>query len=232
MARLDRLNIVGEMAAGIGHEIRNPLTTVRGYLQMFQRKTDFTRYQDQIGTMIEELDRANYIITEFLSLAKNKVVKLTPGNLSNSLHALFPLMQADAFRHNHKLEMEICDTPNILFDEKELRQLLLNLVRNAFEAMQPGGTVTIKNYFENEKVVLAVHGTGTGIPKEVLANLGTPFVTTKETGTGLGLALCYRIAARHSAEVDIKSSTKGTSVFVNFRCNDLNSLERTILSRQ
>ena len=217
MSRLDRLNIVGEMAAGIGHEIRNPLTTVRGYLQMFQLKKDFVLYQEQLGTMIEELDRANSIITEYLSLAKNKAVKLTIGNVSNTINALFPLMQADAFSHNHKLQMRISETPSIQFDEKELRQLLLNLVRNAFEAMKPGGTVTIKNYFENDKIVLAVQDTGTGIPEEVLLRLGTPFVTTKDSGTGLGLAVCYRIAARHNAEIDITSSAEGTTVFVRFR---------------
>lgn len=217
MLRLDRLNIVGEMAAGIGHEIRNPLTTVRGYLQLFQRKAEFARYQEQLVTMIEELDRANFIITEYLSLAKDKAVKLISGNLSTLLHALFPLLQADAFSRNCKLKMEINDTSSIQFDEKELRQLLLNLVRNAFEAMQPGGTVTIKTYCEKDKIVLAVVDTGAGIPAEVLAKFGTPFVTTKENGTGLGLAICCRIAERHRAEIDILSSAEGTTVLIKFR---------------
>lgn len=220
MLRLDRLNIVGEMAAGIGHEIRNPLTTVRGYLQLFQRKTEFVRYGEQLATMIEELDRANSIITEYISLAKDKAVELIPGNLGNILHALFPLLQADAFSRNCKLKMEVSDTCTIQIDEKEFRQLLLNLVRNAFEAMQPGGAVIIKTYCEKDTVVLAVMDTGPGIPEEILTKLGTPFITTKENGTGLGLAICCRIADRHNAEMEIKSTSEGTAVFVKFRCGE------------
>jgi PAS domain S-box-containing protein len=216
LSRLDRLNIVGEMAVGIGHEVRNPMTTVRGYLQMFQLKEKFTEYDEQISTMIEELDRANAIITEFLSLAKDKAVELVKGNLNNVLNALFPLLQADAFRAGHILEMETRDIPDVRLNESELRQLVLNLVRNGFEAMQSGGTLTIKSYLKRGRIVLAICDTGTGIPEQVLEKLGTPFMTTKETGTGLGLAVCYRIAERHGAKIDFKTSAEGTTFFVIF----------------
>ena len=94
LARLSALNLVGEMAAGIGHEVRNPMTTVRGYLQLFQRKAEFLPYNDRLVTMIEEIDRANGIITEFLSLAKNKISNMVQGNFNTVVETLFPLMQA------------------------------------------------------------------------------------------------------------------------------------------
>lgn len=216
IARFERLNIVGEMAAGIGHEVRNPMTTVRGYLQMFQRKNNFAQYHDQLYTMIEELDRANSIITEFLSLAKNKSFELKLGNLNGTIHALFPLIEAEGFRLGHNINTDIGDIPPICYDDKEIRQLILNLVRNGFEAMDKNGFLTIKTYFDDEEVVLEIQDTGTGIPEEVLSKIGTPFITTKERGTGLGLSVCYRVAERHGAKIMVKSSTEGTTFSVKF----------------
>ncbi|MBP2652086.1 MAG: kinE 1 [Firmicutes bacterium] len=216
LARFDRLNLVGEMAAGIGHEIRNPMTTVRGYLQMFQRKDQFGEYQNQLDTMIEELDRANEIITEFLSLAKNKRVDLKPGNLNGTIHALFPLLQAEAFRLGHELETDIGDISPCCYDDKEIRQLILNLVRNGFEAMEARGMLSIKTYQENDKVIMVIQDNGPGIPPEVLSRLGTPFVSTKESGTGLGLSVCYRIAERNQAKIEVTSSINGTTFLVKF----------------
>lgn len=94
--RLERLNLIGDMAASIGHEVRNPLTTVRGYLQFFEGKDGFIQYREALRLMIEELDRANCIITEFLSLAKNKRMDLRPVNLNRSLLALRPILEVDA----------------------------------------------------------------------------------------------------------------------------------------
>jgi PAS domain S-box-containing protein len=217
LLQLDRLNLIGEMAAGIGHEIRNPLTTVRGYLQMFRRKDKYAEHGEQFATMIEELDRANAIISEYLSLAKNKKVELKPGNLNRVVDVLFPLLQADAFRLGHTVDLATGDIPEVRFDEREIRQLLLNLVRNGLEAMSPGGKLTIRTCRCGEETVLAVQDTGTGMPAEILDRLGTPFLTTKEKGTGLGLAVCCRIAERHGAKIRVKTSPHGTTFSVKFR---------------
>lgn len=216
MVRLDRLNLVGEMAAGIGHEIRNPITAVRGYLQMFQNKERYAEHREQFGTMIEELDRANLIISEYLSLAKNKKVELKEDSLNRVLNALYPLLRAEAFQTGHKLELDLGDIPVILFDEKEIRQLVLNLVRNGLEAMAAGGVITISTGLEYGKAVLAVRDSGPGIPHEVMRRLGTPFVTTKENGSGLGLAVCYRIADRHGARMEVNTSPQGTTIRIIF----------------
>lgn len=216
MTRFDRLSIVGELAASIGHEVRNPMTIVRGYLQMFQRREVFAKYLEQINTMIEELDRANTIITEFLSLAKNRTVQIKPGNLNDVILSLLPLLEADAFRRGHEIQTELGCIPENDFDEKEIRQLVLNLVRNAFEAMEQGGKVIIRTYPEDSKLVLAVQDTGPGIPPEIKEKLGTPFVTTKDTGTGLGLPVCFRIAKEHGADLKVDTSAAGTTFSLYF----------------
>lgn len=215
--RLDRLNLIGEMAASIGHEVRNPLTTTRGYLQFFGRKEVFAPYKESFRLMIEELDRANSIITEFLSLAKNKKVDIRLANLNGTILALKPMLEADAIRSGHELVFDLGDTPDILMDDSEVRQLVINLVRNGLEAMTKGGRLTIGTAARGGEVLLAINDSGPGIPPQAMGKLGTPFFTTKEKGTGLGLAVSYRIADRHKATLSFDSSPEGTTVTVRFR---------------
>lgn len=217
MARLDRLNMVGEMAATIAHEIRNPMTTVRGFLQMLGTKTEFNDYRDIFDLMIEEMERANAIITEFLALAKDKMVSFRVQDLNGIIKALFPLIVADAINSNMYVQFEQSEIPPINLDEKEIRQLLLNLIRNGFESMSSGGILKIKTYLDGSDVMLAIEDQGKGIDPNTIKKVGTPFFTTKEQGTGLGLAVCYRIAARHHSTIDISTSPKGTTFSVRFR---------------
>lgn len=212
--RLDRLNLVGEMAASLGHEIRNPMTTVRGFLQLFM--DDYVKEREAFALMIEELDRANAIITEFLSLAWNRVVELKLININSIINKIMPLVNAYAMAEEKSVAIKISDIPDLLLDEKEIRQLILNLVRNGLEAMSSGGKVTIKTYMENGSVILAVSDEGHGIKPEILEKLGTPFLTTKEGGTGLGLAICYGIAMRHNANIHVETGENGTTFFVVF----------------
>lgn len=214
MARLDRLNLIGEMAASIGHEIRNPMTSVRGFLQMFEVK--YSEDKEFLGLMIEELDRANAIITEFLSLAKNKVVELAPQKLNSIVYNILPLVKASAIIQDKNVNVEIKKIPDLMLDKKEIRQLILNLVHNGLEAMEAGGTITIRTFTQGDYVVLSIQDQGTGIEPEVLERLGTPFFTTKEKGTGLGLAVCYGIASRHRASINIDTGDQGTTVSVRF----------------
>lgn len=220
IARLDRLNLVGEMAASIGHEVRNPLTTVRGFLQMLSRKNEYLNFSNYFEIMIDELDRANAIISEFLSLAKNKAIHLEPLNLNVIIKSLEPLIQADATISNKILRLELTDIPDILADAKEIRQLVLNLARNGLEAMSAGSALTIKTFQDESEVILAIQDEGHGIPPEVIDKLWTPFFTTKETGTGLGLAICYSIANRHKAIITFDTGVNGTTFFVRFKPNN------------
>lgn len=217
MTRLDRLNMIGEMAAGIGHEVRNPMTTVKGFLQLYRDKNDFAKYKETFDLMVEELDRANSIITEFLSLAKNKAVDLKMQSLNKKIRAILPLIQADAMKQDKNIKLELGDIPYIKFDKNEINQVILNLVRNGLEAMPAGGILTIKTFQESDRVVLAVKDQGSGIAPEVLGKIGTPFFTTKDNGTGLGLAVCYSIAERNDARIDFDTGPEGTTFYVRFK---------------
>jgi signal transduction histidine kinase len=216
MARLERLNLIGEMAAGIGHEVRNPMTTVRGFLQLLASKQDCASYREFYDLMIEELDRANSIISGFLSLAKNRPVDLKPVNLNSVVKTLLPLITADATNLDKNIRTDLQDLPDILLDEKEIRQLILNLVRNGLESMSQGGSLTIKTLSDHTYAQLSVEDQGEGIKPEHLNKIGTPFFTTKENGTGLGLAVCYSIAARHNASIKVDTGPTGTTFSVRF----------------
>jgi PAS domain S-box-containing protein len=219
VSRLDRLNTVGQMAANVAHEIRNPLTTVKGYLQFFLKKPVFSDYHEHFSLLITELDRANLIIKEYLSLCQNKSRDLSTCQLNNIIQDMYPLMKAAANSSSMEVYFSPEAIPEIHLDEKEIRQLLLNLVRNGLEAMEPGGALTIRTYYKNDEVVLEVQDYGTGIPPHILENIGKPFLTTKDTGTGLGLAVVYRIANDHQAKIQVASGQQGTTFFIIFKTN-------------
>ena len=217
MARLDRLNIIGEMAASIGHEVRNPMTTVRGFLQYLGKKPAFDDYKSQFELMIDELDRANSIITDFLSLAKNKAMNFKDSDLNTIIRDVIPMLEADALRFKCEIKLALGKIPLLSLDINSLRQLILNIVRNGIEAMPEGGKVEISTYSRGSQVVLSFADEGSGISNELLDRLGTPFFTTKENGVGLGLAVCYRIVQRHGATIAVESQPgQGTRFTITF----------------
>lgn len=220
IARLDQLRLVGEMAASIAHEIRNPMTTVRGFLQLLAGEEGSRDNKEYFGIMIEEIDAANSIISEFLSLAKDKKLNFAMQNLNTEIKAIYPLIAADAMKSDIRIMLALEEVPNLYIDAKEIRQLILNLVRNGMESMEPGGQLTIRTIHDEEQVILSIEDQGHGIAADVMEKLGTPFFTTKDLGTGLGLTICYSIAARNNAAIDVKSNRQGSIFSVIFKVNE------------
>lgn len=217
VTKFDRMNIVGKMAASIAHEVRNPMTTVRGFLQLLGEKEADKELKQIFDLMISELDGANEVITEFLTLAKTKPSELSWQNLDIILTDLYPRLEADALSQNKKVEMNMESVPKLPLNAKEISQLVLNLCRNGLEAMEEGGCLRVQIYFENDEVVLSIEDEGCGVPLENIDKLGMPFFTTKEEGSGLGLATCYNIAANHNARIDVDTCGRGTTFYVRFR---------------
>ncbi|HDR7644830.1 TPA: GAF domain-containing protein [Bacillus mycoides] len=217
LKRLSNIDLIGQMAAGISHEIRNPMTTVRGFLQLLKEEHTYEKHNKYFKLMIEELDRANSIITEFLSMGNTKKSDLQMLDLNSIIHDIIPLIKIDTYNQNKYIQVDTNDIPELLLNRNEIRQLLINLYRNGLEAMSTGKILTISTYKECQNcVVLAVRDQGKGIRPEVLEKLGTPFYTTKDNGTGLGLGVCYAIATRHNAKIEIQTGSEGTTFFVKF----------------
>ena len=216
VAKLERLNVIGQLATGLAHEVRNPMTTIRGFLQLLQNKTDLLSYKSYFDLMIEELDRTNSMINDFLSLAKNKPAELKRQSLNMLLANLFPLLLADAYSQDKNCILEPGDLADLDIDTNEITQLVLNFARNGLEAMDKDGCLNISTFMDGQNIVLSVRDEGTGINTEHISKLGTPFFTTKENGTGLGLPMCYSIADRHNAQIEVKTGSDGTTFLVRF----------------
>jgi PAS domain S-box-containing protein len=216
MIRLERLKLVGEMAACIGHEVRNPITAVRAFIQLLQAKAQFKSYQAHFNMVLSELDRTHAIISRFLSLAKDKPIELRLENLNQILEELTPLIRASANEAGIKVRLDLKPIREVMVDRTEICQLVLNMTRNSIDAMTSGGSLTVKTQMEGTCVVLEVQDEGTGISPEVLNKIGTPFFTTKENGTGLGMAICHSIMARHGGQLRIQTSASGTTMLMSF----------------
>ncbi len=218
LTHLDRLRRLGEMAAVVGHEVRNPMTTVRGFLQMLQMQDPSSESIPYFSLMIEELDRANDIISEFLGMARPNQPDLCRKSLSAIVSALQPMLRALALSKDLNLQLFLDDEARdeLMLDESEVRQLIINLACNGLDAMRPPGTLTISTRREGTEMVLAVRDQGVGIAADVLESINVPFFTTKPGGTGLGLPVCYRIAARHGACIEVSTGPEGTTFYVRF----------------
>ncbi|ANA80889.1 MULTISPECIES: ATP-binding protein [Paenibacillus] len=211
---VERLSLVGQMAASITHEIRNPMAVVRGFLQLMKEKSPET-LDHYYRIVMEELDRANGIINDFLSLAQNRAAEKEDCHLHDIIHELSPLLWADANLRGQSIELKLgTHVPKLHLNAKEMKQLILNLCRNGMEAMDDKGTLTLETRIEGDQVQLYVADTGTGMSESELERLFEPFYTTKSKGTGLGLALCMSIVQRHHGTIDVKSQQGEGTVFI------------------
>ncbi|BBB90884.1 MAG TPA: PAS domain-containing protein [Methylomusa anaerophila] len=217
MVKLDRLNLVAEMAAGVAHEIRNPMTVIKGYLQFLNKKVPDDMVE-QFCIVLGELERIEQIITNFLSLARNKLVEYKEQDLNAIIKGIIPLISTDAMEQGIELKINLAEElPHLLLNEKEIKQLLLNLTRNGIEAMSQHGTLTIETIVEGNTVSLCVDDCGCGICKENREKIFDPFFTTKENGTGLGLSVCAGIVRRHNGIIEVESKKdKGTRFIITF----------------
>jgi two-component system, sporulation sensor kinase E len=217
MAKLDRLDLVGEMAAGVAHEIRNPMTVIKGYLQFLSKRVP-TDILEQFDIILGELERIEAIITDFLSLAGNKTAENKEQNLNAIIEAIIPLIATDAMKRGIDLKVKLAaKLPSVILNEKEMKQLLLNLTRNGMEAMEQGGTLLIESAINDDSVSLCVRDSGCGIDKQNLEKIFDPFFTTKENGTGLGLAVCAGIIRRNNGRIEVQSEPlKGTRFTIRF----------------
>jgi len=211
--RLQQLNLVGELSAGIAHEIRNPMTSVRGFLQLLGNRDYYKKDKVYFDLMIDEIDRANSILTDFLGFSKDKKVNYEDKDLNHIILKLVPLLDTNIM---YEIITDLGEIPTLSLDEKEISQVLLNLANNGCESMPKGGCLTIRTFKVDDKVILEIQDQGEGIKPEILEKLGTPFFTTKEKGTGLGLAVCSSIIEKHKAKLDIKSDSNGSNFRVIF----------------
>ncbi|MDV2884092.1 PAS domain S-box protein [Alkalihalophilus pseudofirmus] len=201
----DKLSVVAQLAAGVAHEIRNPLTAIKGFLQLFQREKEFN--EQFLDLVMEELERVESIIYEYLTLAKpNHESTFDNLHLQPLVNKVMTLVETQSIMKNVQIDFEYENVPPICGSEKQLKQVLLNLIKNAIEAVDVNGEIVIRllNHAEDQ-ICIQIEDNGCGISSERIARLGEPFYSTKEKGTGLGLMVCYKIIEHHQGILTIHS---------------------------
>lgn len=216
-ARAETLMVLSEVAAGVAHEVRNPLTTIRGFVQLLQVKLgEENEYSKYLQLILAEIDRANKIISEFLVAARPKEAKKQLVDLNKIVTETLLLVESQAILQDVEVTKELSDElPLLELVETQIKQVLLNLTRNALQAMPDGGTLSIITYSQDDWVWIKLRDTGVGMPPEHLNKLFSPFFTTKEGGSGLGLTISHRIVKNHGGTIQVESSPgKGTTVTI------------------
>jgi PAS domain S-box-containing protein len=217
LRKADKLSLVGELAAGVAHEIRNPLTALKGFVQLLQAKAENNPdYKPEyFEIMLSELDRIHFIVNEFMLLAKPQVSNFQPKDIRILMQHVVALLTTQAIMNDVQILTDFeSDLPMVTCEENQLKQVFVNILKNAIEAMPHGGILRIQmKMYSPEKVLIRFVDQGCGIPEELIPKLGNPFFTTKEQGTGLGLMVCFKIIETHKGCIHISSEkNKGTTV--------------------
>ena len=212
LRRSEKLTTVGQLAAGVAHEIRNPLTTLRGFLQLQQQSKNLN--MAHVSLMLSELDRINLIVGEFLILAKPQATKFINKDVRDVLHDVLIFLDSEAHLHNIEFLTNFTkESCSISCEENQLKQVFINLLKNAIEAMPSGGAIHITIQKRNQNISISIRDEGIGIPEDIIEKIGDPFFTAKESGTGLGIMVSQRIINTHQGTLDIHSQVDtGTTV--------------------
>lgn len=211
--RQDKLAAVGQLAAGVAHEIRNPLTSMKGYAEFLTLDEKDPERLEFMNIILDEIERVNMIVEDFMVLAKPKMVELEEKNVVPVIKNVVSLLEFEARKKHVKLSF---DCPHEIIqiecDENRLKQVFLNFIKNGIEAMPNGGELHVRTLIHENNVQISIQDTGVGIPKEKLKQLGEPFYTTKKNGNGLGLMVSFKIIENHNGKVFVESEpNKGTT---------------------
>ncbi|MCX5844853.1 MAG: ATP-binding protein [Deltaproteobacteria bacterium] len=210
--------LLEEMAPVLAHEIRNPLGSIKGAAQYLRSELGNGENQRLLDVIIEEADRLNSVVSQFLNYAKPYTLNLKMQDVNQIIEKALSVIQASPRLDNIVIEKELRpDLPFINVDAEQLIQVMLNIAFNAVEAMPAGGTLIFRtskiSSGDGEAVGISIRDTGTGIKKEEMKNIFKPFFTTKERGVGLGLAICQKIIKNHGGHVRVKSIPMQGSIF-------------------
>ncbi|MHA6481954.1 ATP-binding protein [Paenibacillus sp. strain BS8-2] len=215
LRRSEKLSVIGQLAAGVAHEVRNPLTTLRGFVQLHKQTGSLSA--SHLDLMLSELDHINMIVSEFLVLAKPQANRYARVEIMPIISDIVMIMDSEARLHQVNLSYAATENlPDIIGIGSQIKQVLINLIKNGIEAMPTGGDLDIRvTKSETEEIVIQVIDHGTGISEADMIRLGEPFFTNKNQGNGLGLMVCQQIIDNHKGRITFRSTLgQGTCVEV------------------
>jgi signal transduction histidine kinase len=218
LQRANRLSSLGMLAAGIAHEIRNPLVAVKTFLDLLPQRMHDVEFLGEFRELSQsELKRVNDLISDLLALGKSTTAQRRSIELAGTLEPVVRLMESTARKRQIRIEADLdAALPPVWADPDQLKQIILNLLLNAIDAGPSGSVVTLTARAPDAAMAtLDIHDQGSGIPAEQLESIFEPFFTTKETGTGLGLSLVHQMVVEHGGEISVRSEPgRGTTFHV------------------
>ncbi|MCM3068068.1 ATP-binding protein [Priestia flexa] len=218
MHQSEKLALVGELAAGAAHEIRNPLAVIHGFLSLMNHGLSVDeRKSFQVELLLKELERINSIVEEMLMLAKPRAPVMKAKRIDYVLEEIISFITANNQAFTIQVEME---KAMVWIDDKQIKQVVHNLLRNSIEAMGGAGRMEITGMVKRNQYCIYLKDSGTGIPKEVQKSIFYPFTTSKENGTGLGLTIVKTILQNHGGDIElVETSEKGTTFMMTLPIN-------------
>ncbi len=217
LRRADRLSALGELSAGMAHEIRNPLGSIRGTAEILRDGIDpEDRRYEFAQILVKEVDRLNQVVKDFLDFAKPARLEKGRVNVIESLQEVLTLTRQPTVNAGIMVHLNAEKNLQVAGNREQLKQVFLNLVLNAQQAMSGGGELTITTEKKDKMLLVRFADTGQGIPEENLEKIFNPFFTTRQEGTGLGLAITHRILRSHGGKMEVKSRVGEGSVFTVF----------------
>ncbi|OIJ18156.1 hypothetical protein BKP45_11210 [Anaerobacillus alkalidiazotrophicus] len=223
---IEKLRVISELAASVSHEVRNPLTVTKGFLQLLKdNEITYDKRKEYLDYSLCELDRAKAIITGYLTYAKpSNGNALTSIEVSREIDKVFQVLMPYALMRGVELSVENIMEVYVIGDPKKFQQCIVNIVKNAIEAMNEGGKVIVNTKLKHQTLILSIQDFGEGMSKQEISLLGLPFYSTKETGTGLGIMVAYSIIKSMGWKVEIKSrESVGTTFFLEIPLSNSNS---------
>jgi two-component system, NtrC family, sensor histidine kinase HydH len=212
LLRASQLSALGELAAGLAHEIRNPLGSIRGTAEIVRDPTTPLTQRDEFAAiLIQEVDRLNQVVTNFLNFARPAPAGKNRYDLNRLLEELVEFTAAECQRNRVEVSLRFAELPLMPMDSDQLRQVFLNLILNAVQAMPDGGSLELATQRQEAALLVAVSDSGPGISPAILPKIFNPFFTTRPTGNGLGLAISQRIVQAHGGQIEVDSHELGTT---------------------
>ena len=208
----EKMAALGEVAAKVAHEIRNPLVSVGGFAKRLEKKLD-GNLKEYAGIIVKEVSRLEGILREILGFVKEVRLAREQVNVNTIIGEIVQLMRSEMAERSIRLQEEYHPVPDFYVDPHRIKEALMNIITNAIQALQGVGTITLKTYARGNDAVLEVQDTGRGIPAAELDSIYNPFFTTKSSGTGLGLAITHRIIQEHSGRIEVESEVDRGTVF-------------------
>ncbi|MCA1054059.1 sporulation kinase [Rossellomorea aquimaris] len=214
LIKAEKFNVVSQLAASVAHEIRNPMTTVRGFMQLLQGESLSKEQKSFIQISIGELDRAQEVINQYLSLAKPQSGEFEVFSLTDTIHESVDVMAGYAVMNSIKIQTDVQKDLKIKGLSFEIKQVLINIVKNAIEAINENGEITVSATGNKDgSIIVRIKDNGPGISDQQLKMLGRPYYSTKEKGTGLGLTVSFEIIKRMKGEIRVESQLNEGTMF-------------------